>query len=161
MVQAHGFLCYIIWKRQLIFACKYNCLYCLWLKKYINGFPGPVTMLEDLRTRELSDVSSNSFSQKILFFFPCIYLSWRLITLQYCSGFCYTLIWISHGFTCVPHPEIPSHLPQQIPNWSIIGLQCCFGFCYIVTTMWLNHKYIYLPSLMNLPPMPHPSNSFF
>ena len=25
------------------------------------------------------------------FFFPFIFISWRLITLQYCSGFCYTL----------------------------------------------------------------------
>ena len=40
-------------------------------------------------------------------FFPFIYISWRLITLQYCSGFCHTLIWICHGFTCVPHPEPP------------------------------------------------------
>ena len=23
--------------------------------------------------------------------FPFIFISWRLITLQYCSGFCYTL----------------------------------------------------------------------
>ena len=37
--------------------------------------------------------------------FKCIYFNWRLITLQYCSGFCHTLTWISHGFTCVPHPE--------------------------------------------------------
>ena len=44
-----------------------------------------------------------------LFFF----FSWRLITLQYCSGFCHTLTWISHGFTCVPHPEPPSHLPPH------------------------------------------------
>ena len=43
----------------------------------------------------------------ILFFF----ISWRLITLQYCSGFCHTLTWISHGFTCVPHPHPTSHLP--------------------------------------------------
>ena len=42
-----------------------------------------------------------------------IYFSWRLITLQYCSGFCHTLIWISHGCTCVPHPEPPSHLPPH------------------------------------------------
>ena len=28
-----------------------------------------------------------------------------------CSGFCHTLKWISHGFTCVPHPDPPSHLP--------------------------------------------------
>ena len=29
----------------------------------------------------------------------------------YCSGFCHTLKWNSHGFTCVPHPYTPSHLP--------------------------------------------------
>ena len=30
--------------------------------------------------------------------------------LQYCSGFCHTLMRISHGFTCVPHPEPPPFL---------------------------------------------------
>ena len=45
------------------------------------------------------------------FFFPFIFISWRLITLQYCSHFCHTLTWISHGFTCVPHPDPPSRLP--------------------------------------------------
>ena len=44
-------------------------------------------------------------------FFSFIYISWRIITLQYCSGFCHTLIWISHGFTCFPHPDPPSHHP--------------------------------------------------
>ena len=29
----------------------------------------------------------------------------------YCSRFCHTLKWISHGFTCVTHPDTPSHLP--------------------------------------------------
>ena len=47
------------------------------------------------------------------FFFPFIFISWRLITLQYFSGFCHTLTWISHGFTCVPHPDRPSHLPPH------------------------------------------------
>ena len=46
-------------------------------------------------------------------FFSCIFISWRLITLQYCSGFCHTLTWISHGFTCVPHPDPPSFLPPH------------------------------------------------
>ena len=46
-----------------------------------------------------------------LFFFSFIFISWRLITLQYCSGFCHTLTWISHGFTSIPHPHPPSHLP--------------------------------------------------
>ena len=51
------------------------------------------------------------------FFLPIIFISWRLITLQHCSGFCHTLTWISHGFTCVPHTDSPSHLPSQ-PSWS-------------------------------------------
>ena len=29
----------------------------------------------------------------------------------FCSGFCHTLKWISHGFTCDPYPDPPSHLP--------------------------------------------------
>ena len=37
----------------------------------------------------------------------------RPITSQYCSGFCHTLTWISHGCTCVPHPETLSHLPPH------------------------------------------------
>ena len=44
----------------------------------------------------------------VFFFF-----NWRLITLQYCSRFCHTLTWISHGCTCVPYPEPPSHLPPH------------------------------------------------
>ena len=47
----------------------------------------------------------------LFLFFPFIFISWRLIPLQYCSGFCHTLTWISHGFTCIPHPNPPSHLP--------------------------------------------------
>ena len=42
---------------------------------------------------------------EVFFFFPFIFICWRLITLQDCSGFCYTLTWISHGFTCIPHPD--------------------------------------------------------
>ena len=52
----------------------------------------------------------------IFAFFSFILISWRLITLQGCSGFCHTLTWISHGFTCVPHPDPPSCLlPHPIP----------------------------------------------
>ena len=45
------------------------------------------------------------------FLFSFIFISWRLITLQYCSGFCHTLTWIGHGFTCIPHPDPRPHLP--------------------------------------------------
>ena len=59
------------------------------------------------------------------FIFPFIFISWRLITLRYCSGFCHTLTWISHGFTCVPHPDPRSHLPlHPIPlEWNIYKIK--------------------------------------
>ena len=46
----------------------------------------------------------------------------------YCSGFCHTLKCNSHGFTCVPHPDPPSHLllhpiPLGLP--SAPGLSAC------------------------------------
>ena len=44
-----------------------------------------------------------------------IYFNWRLITLQYCGGFCHTSTRISHGHSCVPHPEPPHRLPHPIP----------------------------------------------
>ena len=48
-----------------------------------------------------------------IFFFSFIFTSWRLIILQHCSGFCHTLTWISHGVTCIPHPDAPSHLDKH------------------------------------------------
>ena len=49
----------------------------------------------------------------IAFYFFSFYFNWRLITLQYCGGFCHTFTWISHGCTCVPHPDPPSLLPPH------------------------------------------------
>ena len=49
----------------------------------------------------------------LFIYFKIIYFNRKLITLQYCSGFCHTLTWILHGCTCVPHPEPPSHLPPH------------------------------------------------
>ena len=46
-------------------------------------------------------------------FFEFIDFNWRLITLQYFGGFCHTLTSVSHGFTCVPHPEPRTHLPPH------------------------------------------------
>ena len=58
----------------------------------------------------------------LFFFFPLIFISWRLITSQYCSGFCHTLTWISHGLTCVPHPD-PLLLPPS-PSHPSGSSQC-------------------------------------
>ena len=42
------------------------------------------------------------FFQTIGTFYLFIYLF-----ILYCSGFCHTLTWISHGFTCIPQPDPP------------------------------------------------------
>ena len=54
------------------------------------------------------------------FFFKLIYFNWRIISLQHCGVFCHTLTWISHGYTCVPHPESPSTAPSppRPSGWS-------------------------------------------
>ena len=42
-----------------------------------------------------------------------IYFNWRLITLQYCDGFCHTSTWISRRCTCPPILNRRSHLPPH------------------------------------------------
>ena len=77
------------------------------------------------------------FSFIYFFFNLFFFITWRLITLQYCSGFCHTLKWISHGFTCVPHPDPPSHLllhpiPLGLP--SAPGLSACLMHAWSLFT---------------------------
>ena len=87
-----------------------------WIEKGVIKVPGIHCVCVELLHRQLV---AHGF-----FFF----ISWRLITLQYCSGFCHTLTWISHGLTCIPHPDPPSHLPlHPIPLGlpSAPGLSTC------------------------------------
>ena len=74
--------------------------------------------------------SSNLFLLLLLLSSHCFFffLNWRLITLQQYCGFCHTFSWISHGCTCVPHPDPPSHLsphpiPQGPPN-ALLVISC-------------------------------------
>ena len=55
------------------------------------------------------------------FFFSFISVSWRLITLQYCSCFCHTLTWISHAF--IFHGLI-TFIIIQITNPLLRGPKC-------------------------------------
>ena len=96
-------------------------------------------------------------------FFSFIFISWRLITLQYCSGFCHTLTWISHGFTCVPHPDPPSHLGSFLLEVWI----CNSRFSNFVLTIWRDYSTAFwlllrlrslLPTLYDLSFPPWPLN---
>ena len=73
-------------------------------------------------------ISARVRGEKDTFFLKFIFISWMLITLQYRSGFCHTLTWISHGYTCIPHPDPPFYLPlHPIPLGlpSAPGLSTC------------------------------------
>ena len=84
-----------------------------------------------------------------LFIYLFIIISWRLITLQYCSGFCHTLRRISHGFTCVfpiliPPPTslsarslwvFPVHQVRALVSCIQPGLVICFTIDNIHVSM--------------------------
>ena len=62
-------------------------------------------------------------------FFNLFFFFWRPFSLQYCGGFHHAFTWISHGCTCVPHPEPPSYLPphpipQSHPNAPALSTLC-------------------------------------
>ena len=56
-----------------------------------------------IKKKKKCSVLVNSWTQGYFLFFFFIFFI--------CSEFCHTLKWNSHGFTCVPHPDPPSHLP--------------------------------------------------
>ena len=89
------------------------------------------------------------------FFFSFINISWRLITLQYCSGFCHTLTWISHGFTCVPHPELPPPASLPIPSlWVIPVHQPWLAICFTIDNIHVSMLFSQI-----IPPSPSPTES--
>ena len=51
---------------------------------------------------------TNYHNEKVIYYFNLFYL-FIYFTILY--WFCHTLTWIRHGYTCVSHPEPPSHLP--------------------------------------------------
>ena len=94
------------------------------------------------------------------FFFSFIFISWRLIALQYCSGFCHTLTRISHGFTCVPHPDPPSHLPLYpiplgLPSAPALST-CLMHPTWLVICFTLHSIRVSVLVSQIIPPLPSP-----
>ena len=99
---------------------------------------------------------------RFIFFFPIIFINWRLIALQYCRGFCHTLTWISHGFTCVPHPEPPTSLPIPslwvIPVYQPRALVSCIQ-PGLVICFTLDNIHVSVLFSQIIPPSPSPIES--
>ena len=100
------------------------------------------------------------FSSSSLFYF--IFISLRLITLQYCSGFCHTLTWIymyspSPSHLPPPSPPDPSgsspvHQVRALVSCIQPGLVICFTLDNIHVSMLFS---------WNIPPSPSPTESTF
>ena len=102
----------------------------------ING--KPMETVTDFIFLGSKITADGNCSHEIIIIFSFIFISWRLITLQYCSGFCHTLTWFSHGFTSLPNPSgssrctSPEHLSHasNLGWWSVSPLiiymfRCC------------------------------------
>ena len=103
------------------------------------------------------------FNILFYFSFSFMFISWRLITLQYCSGFCHTLTWINHGFTCVPHTDPPSHLPlHPIPRVFPVHQARALVSCIqpgLVICFTLDNIHVSMLFSWNIPPSPSPTES--
>ena len=92
-----------------------------------------------------------------------LFVYWRLITLQYCGEFCYTFTWISHGCTCVPHPEPPSHLPLHLIPQGHPSTPALSTLSHTSNLDWwsVSHMIIYMFQCYSLiiPPLPSPTES--
>ena len=113
---------------------------------------------------EMNEMWQSFICFKCIYFLKSIYFNWSLITLQYCGGFCYTLTWISHRSTCVPHPKPP--LPRPCPLHPS-GLSQCTSFeCPISCTklrlvIYFTFGNIHVSVLFSqiIPPSPSPVGS--
>ena len=70
---------------------------------------GPVQQARMLEWAAMS--SSRGSSQPGIEWASLMFPALGFLCFFFCSGFCHTLIWISHGFICVPHPNPRSCLP--------------------------------------------------
>ena len=96
------------------------------------------------------------------FFFSLIFISWRLITLQYCSGFCHTLTWISHGFMAylhvfplaIPASHLPPHsIPLGLPRAPARALVSCIQ-PGLMSSFTLDSILVSVLFSQNIPPSP-------
>ena len=111
---------------------------------------------------EMNEMWQSFICFKCIYFLKSIYFNWSLITLQYCGGFCYTLTWISHGYTCFPHPKLfslspPHPIPLGCPSVPalsalfsciILGLVICFTYGNIHVSVLFSQIIPPLPCLM-------------
>ena len=127
------------------------------VKKFIQVFP---TILWKRLFGQLDNFTSSIFFW--LFsktFKEFIYFSWRLIILQYCSGFFHPLTRISHGCTCVPHPE-PPPTTHPLPSLRVIPVHRPWAPCLMHWTWTSDPFHIWKYICFNAILSNHPTLAF-
>ena len=76
---------------------------------HVPHFPKHYTNFSHFAFLRLLSISKAFFPHNHQNHFIYLFIYYFLFFI--CSEFCHTLKWNSHGFTCVPHPDPPSHLP--------------------------------------------------
>ena len=102
------------------------------LKRHAANIDKGAVFTETVFSRPCLCLISAVYHTTFSFIYLFIFISWRLITLQYCSGFCHTLTWINHGYTCIPHSDPPS------PTFSFKKaiFLCCLS-CFLSLTCFI------------------------
>ena len=94
-----------------------------------------------------------------------LYLNWRLITLQYCGGFCHTLTWIRRVYMCPPSRTLPptslsiSSHPSGSSQYT--GFACPVSCIEPGLAMYFTYGNIHVSVLFFqiIPPSPSPAES--
>ena len=100
----------------------------------------------------------------VILFLILINFNWRLITLQYCGGFCHTLTWVSHGGTCVPpsrtalSPPLSSH-PSGLSQCT--DFECPVSCMELGLVIYFIYGNIHVSMLFSqiIPTLPSPTES--
>ena len=125
-------------------------LYSTWNSPGQNTGVGSLSLLQEIFPTQGLNPGLPHCGQILFFFF--------------CSGFCHTLKWNSHGFTCIPHPDIPpptslsTRSLQVFPVHQVRALVSCIQ-PGLVICFTLDNMHVSMLFSWTIPPSPSPTES--